>query len=318
MEEIFTEYEHYKVFPIIYSVREILKGYYTYPYDLCQLCFNSVSYNPHEGGWHHDDGMPEEDEFENINLTMVKLLNPEHKNISKIDYILCRKCVCLYSMYDVIELVQDILNNSFCYEGHKRFNEFIKLFADYVSNPYEKLLIEYFSYDMGTYKFYHEKCEHFLPCSNYDSDLLCLKVVDIVNHVSDIYAYDFLLNCPLKYMELLIQRGIDINHLDADGQNIFDRLIYGFINSGSHTERIKKLISLGANVNAGKPLRNITGTQYIDRPEKIARIKYLKDIGVNFSNKCISYCVNAETCKFHKMLSDTRLGKLIVEIFPEN
>jgi len=76
---------------------------------------------------------------------------------------------------------------------------------------------------------------------------------------------------------------------------------------------------LGINVNAGKPLRYITGIQYADRPKKIERIQYLKDIGVDFSNldkKCLCYCIDENICNFHKMISETRLGSLVAEIFP--
>ena len=39
LQEIFGKYEHYKVFPLIYSIKDTLNKYYQYPEDLCQLCF---------------------------------------------------------------------------------------------------------------------------------------------------------------------------------------------------------------------------------------------------------------------------------------
>ena len=43
--EIFEEYEHYKIFPIIYFIKDTLNKYYEYPEDLCQLCFmTSINY----------------------------------------------------------------------------------------------------------------------------------------------------------------------------------------------------------------------------------------------------------------------------------
>jgi hypothetical protein len=75
--------------------------------------------------------------------------------------------------------------------------------------------------------------------------------------------------------------------------------------------RIDKLISLGADDNIGNPIRYITGIQYENKPQRIEKIKYLKNIGIKFNNICISNCSSLEECKFHKMLYDTRLGKLI-------
>jgi hypothetical protein len=126
-------------------------------------------------------------------------------------------------------------------------------------------------------------------------------------------------------MEILIKKGIDINYIfnlskHMGNQTVFGSLLYGWIDHdglNNNIERIDKLISLGADVNIGNPIRYITGTQYEDRPKRIEKIKYLIKIGVKFENKCITNCItnsSIEECKFHKMLYDTRLGKLIQQL----
>jgi hypothetical protein len=40
-------------------------------------------------------------------------------------------------------------------------------------------------------------------------------------------------------------------------------------------------------------------------------ITILRKSSIKFNNICISNCSSLEECKFHKMLYDTRLGKLI-------
>jgi hypothetical protein len=103
-------------------------------------------------------------------------------------------------------------------------------------------------------------------------------------------------------------------------QTVFGSLLYEYLNEThrNNIKRINKLISLGADVNIGNPLRYITGIQYEYRPHRVDKIKYLMSIGVNFENKCIAACSFKDTfkdnvnnnCK-HKMLYDTRLGKLV-------
>ena len=98
---IFLKYPRYKVFPLIYSIRDILKTYSTEPYNLCQLCFNSPVY-----GLCGED-MSEDYEFENINVAVINILNtdesnPKHNNIDDC-YILYRDC--LYSIDCVNKLV---------------------------------------------------------------------------------------------------------------------------------------------------------------------------------------------------------------------
>jgi hypothetical protein len=323
VEDMVKEYKHYKVFPIIYSIKDKLCKYNN-DRDICQLCFINKVYNQFEGGWYHDDDMPDESEFEPLNKLMIGLLNPELKDVPPHYYMLCRNCVYLYSEKDVIDLIQDILNNSYHYNDGN-FDMYLELFKEYITNPYEKLLMEYFSYNMGTHYFYHENCEHFIKCSNNcdKEGVLCTKILDIIDHISDLYYCNFLIKCPIKYIPHLIKRGIDINHLNEKGLTTFDELMYGFVNheeyyiNDYYEKRIKTLIENGANVNAGKPLREITGIQYENRPNKISRIKYLKELGVNFDNKCISYCQSqnqSEKCTFHKMLYDTRLGKLLISM----
>jgi hypothetical protein len=114
-------------------------------------------------------------------------------------------------------------------------------------------------------------------------------------------------------MEILIKKGIDINYIFTD-QTVFGSLLYSYFDNFSKRSicsRVNKLVSLGADVNHGNPIRYITGIQYEDRPNKIEKIKYLLKIGVKFDNKCIYKCVDA--CS-HKMLYDTRLGKLIQKL----
>jgi len=311
-DDIYENHEHYKIFPIIYSIKHILEKYSDRPSDLCQLCFIYKS-SILTGNYDEDEDVI--DEYEHINLIMAKLLNNELIDINDSSIILCNGCRSDYSKHDIFDLVQTILNYSYHYEGITRFNEFVKLFDRYASNPYEKLLLDYFSYNMSDYYMYHKNCEHYTGTSNKpdNKEILCPKILDIINHITDLYYVDFLNKCPTQYIKILIDKGIDINHLFENNETVFDGLLYGFISDCYHNynERIETFIKFGLNVNAGKPHRHITGIQYENRPEKIKKIKYLKKIGVNFDNKCISYCDSADKCKFHKMLYDTRLGKLI-------
>ena len=312
--EIFEKYEHYKVFPIIYSIKDTLNKYYDYPEDLCQLCFMTcIDYLDKNDS---DDG----DDFININMMMVNIL-------AKTEYpeqLLCPECIGVYSKIDVLNLIQNILNETYHYMGNEGFNEYIRLFKtigpEYVMNPYEKLLTCYFSYDMNKYYLYHKKCLHFTGISNEcdNIDLLCPFILDIISHIDNLYFIDYLYSCPLQYMEILIKKGIDINYVfnlgkHTSNQTVFSSLLYGYLNDGGNDniKRIDKLISLGADVNIGNPIRYITGIQYENRPYRIEKIKYLKNIGVKFDNMCITNCSSVEECKFHKMLYDTRLGKLI-------
>ena len=305
--EIFEEYEHYKVFPLIYSIKDILNTYYQYPEDLCQLCFmNCVDYNDNDS------------DSDNMNMIVVN-------NLAQTEYpeqLLCNRCTGTFSKMHVLNLIQDILNETYHNEGNERFNEFIKIFRtigdEYVIKPYEKLLIEYFSYSISTYYTYHKKCSHFTGTSNAcdNVDILCPYILDIIEHIDDLYFTNYLYSCPLQYMEILIKKGIDINYVfnlsKLGNQTVFGSLLYSYLNDDdSNIKRIDKLISLGADVNIGNPIRYITGIQYENRPNRIEKIKYLKNTGVKFDNLCISNCKSIEECKFHKMLYDTRLGKLI-------
>jgi hypothetical protein len=262
-------------------------------------------------------------DYINMNMLVVNIL-------AKTEYpeqLLCNKCTGTFSKMDVLNLIQKILNKTYHNEGNERFNEFIKLFrtigSEYVMNPYEKLLSEYFSYDMGNYYSYHKKCSHFTGISNKcdNVDILCPFILDIIEHIDDLYFTNYLYSCPLQYMDILIKKGIDINYIfnlskHMGNQTVFGSLLYSYLDDDRNNiiKRIDKLISLGADVNIGNPIRYITGIQYENRPYRIEKIKYLIKIGVKFDNKCITNCSSVEECKFHKMLYDTRLGKLIQQI----
>ena len=314
--KILKENEHYEVFPIIYSIKDILCKYSgeQHMYDTCQLCFIEpiATYN----GWHNEkeEGF---EETENMNMCIVNNLAKTKDE----EELLCKRCTWLYSKNDVLELVKDILNKSYHYEGNIRFNELIKIFGNFVSNPYEKLLIEYFSYNMGNYYTYHKQCKHFTGTSNAcdDVNILCPYILDIIDHITNLYFVDYLANCPIQYMEILIKKGIDINHIFSD-HTVFGSLLYSYMDdygSKNVRERIDKLVLLGADINYSNPIRSIAGIQYENRPNKIEKIKYLKSIGVKFDNKCITDCKNSEECTFHKMLYDTRLGNLIQRLEAE-
>jgi hypothetical protein len=320
LQEIFGKYEHYKVFPLIYSIKDTLIKFYQYPEDLCQLCFMTcIDYNNNDND--SDNNSDNDSDYINMNMMVVNIL-------AKTEYpeqFLCNKCIGVHSKMDVLNLIQEILNETYHNKGNERFNEFIKLFRtigdEYVINPYEKLLTTYFSYDMGDYYTYHKKCSHFTGISNKcdNVDILCPHILDIIEHINDLYFTNYLYSCPLQYMEILIKKGININYVFNKGehnmsnQTVFGSLLYGYLDDDRNNiiKRIDKLISLGADVNIGNPIRYITGIQYENRPYRIEKIKYLIKIGVKFDNKCISNCLSVEECKFHKMLYDTRLGKLI-------
>jgi hypothetical protein len=338
--DIFKKYPHYSVFPIIYSVKDILKKYCNDSDDLCELCFMyPVDWSDDTGS--DDTGSDDTENSININMNM-QVVN----NIAKTKHdtqLLCSKCKYIYNERDVLELVQEILNESYHHEGNERFNELIKIFGKFVSNPYEKLLVRYFSYDITNYYTYHKQCKHYTGTSNDpdNTNILCPYILDIIEHITNLYFTDFLAKCPIQYMEILIKKGIDINYIFTD-QTVFGSLLYSYFDNFSKKSiysRVNKLVSLGADVNHGNPIRYITGIQYEDRPNKIEKIKYLLKIGVKFDNKCIYKCVDAcsitfgsaescsrksearpsitfgsaESCS-HKMLYDTRLGKLIQKL----
>ena len=306
--EIFDQYEHYKVFPLIYSIKNKLIQYHEYHEDLCQLCFSAyVNMNCIDS---------DSDNSNDINMIVVNHLS---KTEVYPEQLLCLECSSIHSKKDVLNLIQDILNLTYHNEGDKQFNKYIKLFStigtEYVTNPYEKLLTKYLSYDMFN-NVYHKKCAHHIEMSNeYDNvDILCQYILDIIYRIDNLYYTDYLRLCPLQYMEILIKRGIDINHVfSLNNQTTFGSLLYDYLTDDTNNikNRIDKLISLGADVNTGNPIRYITGIQYENKPQRIEKIKYLKNIGIKFNNICISNCSSLEECKFHKMLYDTRLGKLI-------
>jgi hypothetical protein len=319
--EIFKEYDHYKVFPIIYSIKDKLSNYSDDPFDLCQLCFINNINNSYTDDNTYDNYDDNDDNRENINMNVVNHLANKNYSIQ----LLCKDCECLFDEQDVFKLVQQILNYSYHFESNNRFNEFIKLFGKYVSNPYEKLLNEYFSYDMGNYYMYHKRCNHFTGLLNKadNVNILCPFILDIINNINNLYFTDYLRVCPIQYIEILIEKGIDINYVfnlnkHMGNQTVFGSLLYNYIDCDYNThidiERILKLVSLGADVNAGNPLKYITGMQYENRPIRIEKIKCLKNISVNFDNRCVNNCSSVEECKFHVMLYDTRLGKLIQQL----
>ena len=313
--KILKENEHYEVFPIIYSVKDILCKYSgeQYIYDTCQLCFIEpiASYN----GWHNEkeEGF---EETENMNMCVVNNLakTKDEKEL------LCKKCTWLHSKNNVLELIEDILNKSYYYDGIEQFKKFIKLFEKYVSKPYEKLLLEYFSHDMNKFYFYHkERCEHFLRGTD-NGDIYCPYILDIIENITDLYYTDYLTKCPIQYIDILIKKGIDINHVFdygkfMGGQTVFGGLLHCYLEAQidyhDAQTRMNTLVSLGADVNFGAPLKYIADFQYNNRPSRIEKIKYLKEIGLDFSNKCIYDCMDKEDCLLHKMLYDTKLGKLI-------
>lgn len=308
VNELFDKYGHYKVFPIIYSIKDKLMQYNNESNDLCQLCFiNIIDYSDNS-----------DDEHMNINIAILNHLTKSDNSIN----LLCKKCMCLYNIQDIYILIQKILNLSYHYEGNTRFKEFIELFNDYVTYPYEKLLVEYFSYNMELHYFYHNNCSHYIKLSNKvcDDNILCPLILDIINNIDNLYYIDYLKICPLQYLEILIKKGININYIFdisdyMSNQTVFGNLLYKYLtNNNNNIElRINKLISLGADVNLGNPLRYITGIQYENRLDRIEKIKYLKNIGVNFNNNCIK-CSSTGECKTHIMLYDTRLGKLIQQL----
>jgi len=284
VNNIYEEYRHYKVFEKIYSIKDIL---HKNTDELCQLCFyNNIDY--------YEDN-DEIDEIIDINIIICD-------NLSKGSEYLCNNCkYCIYTKSDIINLVQEILNDVYKYKGDEEFRKFISFFDGYVINPYEKLLCEYLNNNMSNLYYYHQNCNHLID-HNDDPNILCEYILDIINKIDDIYFTPFIKICPVKYIEIFIKRGIDINHV-FDNDTVFTSLLYGFIDSPTHDDRISKLISLGADVNKCNPIKEITGIQYEDRPYKVNKIKYLISIGVNF-----------EECKTNEKLLNTRLSKLINEL----
>ena len=71
--------------------------------------------------------------------------------------------------------------------------------------------------------------------------------------------------------------GVDVNHMFGK-QTVFEILLSGYLNDYGNDRvknRINKLVLLGANVNIVLPTKRIE-----IRPDKIEKIKYLKEIGV--------------------------------------
>ena len=88
--DIFKKYPHYGVFPIIYSVKDILKKYCNDSDDLCELCFI------YPVDWSDDTNSDDTENSNNININM-RVVN----NIAKTKYgmqLLCSKCKYIYIM----------------------------------------------------------------------------------------------------------------------------------------------------------------------------------------------------------------------------
>ena len=119
LQEIFGKYDHYKVFPLIYYIKDTLNKYYQYPEDLCQLCFGNNNND-------NDSDSDNDNDSDYINMNMI-LVN----NLAKTEYpeqLLCNKCTSTFSKMDVLNLIQEILNETYHNEDNERFNEIIKLF----------------------------------------------------------------------------------------------------------------------------------------------------------------------------------------------
>jgi len=301
INDIYKEYKHYEVFEKIRSIKNMIESMEIInKYELCQLCYiNEICYDDESD---FDDELDEIDETHkthNINMIVSEHLT---KDGSK---YLCKNCkLYIYSKSDVLDLVQEILNNVYKYKGDNEFRKLISFFNGYVFNPYEKLLCEYLSESMGDFYHYHENCDHFIELSNEydDPNILCEYILDIINKIDDIYFKPFIMICPIKYIEIFIKRGIDINHV-FDNNTVFTELLYGFVSSSDEYDRISKLVELGVDVNKCNPLKELVGIQYENRPCKVQKIKYLISIGVNFSE-----------CKINEKLRNSRLGNLINEL----
>lgn len=159
--DIFEKYPHYKVFPLIYSIKHILKTYKEDPSDLCYLCFMNYI------------DLSEDNNSNDMHMIVVN-------NIDKNEYderrTLCNDCTTIYTEHEISELVQRILNESYYnYRGDENFNKFIKIFEKYVSNPYDKLLQDILSYTKEYY-LHRDEISKQLPPD-----------IDIINKLKKIY-----------------------------------------------------------------------------------------------------------------------------------
>ena len=135
LQEIFGKYDHYKVFPLIYYIKDTLNTYYQYPEDLCQLCFMTcIDSNNNDS----DSDDINSDDI-NMNMMVVNIL----EKIQYPEQLLCNKCTSTFSKIDVLNLIQEILNETYHNEGNERFNEFIKLFRT-ISDEYVYLIKCYY------------------------------------------------------------------------------------------------------------------------------------------------------------------------------
>ena len=232
-ESVLEDYPHYEVFTIIQSIGSTLKKYSLNPEKLCKLC-------------------------------LTKTIDA--------DDVFCYKCKADYTLSEVIILVQEIITNTYKHESKKTDN-IITLFKKYVSYPYEKLLLTYFSCNLFDYNSNHFNCLH----NKYDDEHLCSHVIDLINRISNVHYDMYLVKCPIQYMELLVKKGVDVNYMFGK-QTVFEILLSGYLNDYGNDRvknRINKLVILGANVNIVLPTKRIE-----IRPDKIEKIKYLKGIGV--------------------------------------
>ena len=210
---------YYNVFSKISSIKDKLKSYSITPDELCHLCYNYYSVDESN---------------------------------------LCSGCKTEYTKDNIICLIQSIISKTYRHDKNETDN-IINLFRNYIKDPYEKLLLEYFSCNIFDYGLNHFDCKH-----DKTHNLFCDHILDLISRVSNINQEMYLAKCQPIYIELLVKKGADLNSAIKFAVECY------LIKDAKCIGRINKFIELGAskNVNISTGFRKI-----INRDEKITALK---------------------------------------------
>jgi hypothetical protein len=219
-----------------------------------------------------------------------------------LDNDVCKKCLFYKHIYDdncrtdIGKVIKKIVFESFFIGGEKMFGKYKNIF--HFDNVNEKLL-EYF----------------FLEQHNYKTTDILNKILILPINKNYRIPYGSFYNMAhhnINYIKILLDAGFD-----GDLEKYLYDCIYNLLDDKHNLYMwqiiylIKTKIDI-ANINC---ITKITGMQYDDRDWRVEIIKELvKKNMIKKENVCISKCENEQTCKFHKMLYDTRLGKVLLTL----
>ncbi len=215
----------------------------------------------------------------------------------------CKKCLFYEHMYDdkcdetdMEKVIKRIVFESFFVGGGEMFDKYKNIF--HFDNVNERLL-EYFFLEQHDYK-----------TTDMLKKILTLPIDK--NYRIGYGSYYNMAKYYVNYIKILLDAGFD-----GDLEKYLYDCVYKLLDDeyNSYVWSIIDLIVPKIDVTNINCITGITGKQYDDREWRVEIIKKLvKRNMIKKENICISKCENEQTCKFHKMLYDTQLGKVLLSL----